>query len=52
VTSIFLEVRADNAVAIRLYERAGFQDIALRKNYYRDGQDAHVLKLELVPSND
>ena len=44
VTSVFLEVRADNSVAIRLYERADFQDIARRKNYYRDGMDARVMR--------
>ncbi|RYX85024.1 ribosomal-protein-alanine N-acetyltransferase [bacterium] len=47
VTSVFLEVRADNPIAIRLYQRASFQDIALRKNYYSDGQTAHVMKLDL-----
>lgn len=47
VTSVFLEVRADNGVAIRLYERAGFKDIALRRNYYRDTMDAWVMRLEI-----
>ncbi len=47
VTSIFLEVRADNPTAIRLYERANFHDIARRKDYYSDGMDARVMKLDL-----
>ncbi|BCM89678.1 N-alpha-acetyltransferase RimI [Abditibacteriota bacterium] len=51
VTSVFLEVRADNPIAIRLYLRAGFQDIARRKDYYRDGMDAHVMRLDLSTPN-
>ncbi|QIC60559.1 ribosomal-protein-alanine N-acetyltransferase [Acinetobacter schindleri] len=31
---IFLEVRESNTAAIRLYEKAGFHQIDLRKNYY------------------
>lgn len=33
---ILLEVRADNAPAIRLYERQGFYQIDVRKGYYKD----------------
>ncbi len=47
VTSVFLEVRAGNEVAFRLYERAGFEEIARRKNYYADGEDARVMKREV-----
>jgi ribosomal-protein-alanine acetyltransferase len=32
---VFLEVRASNAPAIALYERAGFASIARRESYYR-----------------
>ncbi len=35
-TTLFLEVRADNAAAIALYRRAGFADDGVRKGYYRD----------------
>ncbi len=31
---IFLEVRPSNAVAIQLYNRAGFDEVGLRSNYY------------------
>src|SRR5690606_31279457 len=31
---IFLEVRESNTAAIRLYEKSGFHQIDLRKNYY------------------
>ena len=47
VTSVFLEVRARNEGAARLYERAGFEEIARRKNYYANGEDARVMKREL-----
>jgi len=33
---MFLEVRAGNAAAIRLYEGAGFNEIGLRPGYYRN----------------
>ncbi|MDR6937523.1 MULTISPECIES: GNAT family N-acetyltransferase [unclassified Luteibacter] len=35
-----LEVRKDNAVAIRLYERLGYARIGEYANYYADGADA------------
>ncbi len=35
-----LEVRTDNAIAINLYERLGFQRIGHYDRYYQDGTDA------------
>jgi len=35
-----LEVRQDNAAAIALYERAGYQRFAAHAQYYEDGADA------------
>lgn len=35
-TQLFLEVRASNTPAIRLYQGAGFNEIGLRPNYYRN----------------
>ena len=32
--SIFLEVRADNAIAVQLYTQFGFRQQRIRKNYY------------------
>lgn len=32
---IFLEVRSSNKPAIQLYQRAGFKEIGIRKDYYR-----------------
>lgn len=48
--SIFLEVRASNAVAIALYRASGFADLALRRGYYpaREGrEDALIMKRDL-----
>ena len=42
-----LEVRASNAPAISLYEALGFQQVGLRKNYYRKPkEDALILRKE------
>jgi ribosomal-protein-alanine acetyltransferase len=38
--SLRLEVRTDNAAAIRLYERAGYRMIGRRDGYYEDGAAA------------
>jgi ribosomal-protein-alanine N-acetyltransferase len=47
VGTIFLEVRADNEVALGLYERVGFTTIDRRVGYYQpDGVDAVVMRLE------
>lgn len=43
-TQTFLEVRADNAGAIALYERAGFAPIARRTSYYAPGEDAVIMR--------
>ena len=42
-----LEVRASNSPAIALYESLGFQQVGLRKNYYRKPkEDALILRKE------
>jgi [ribosomal protein S18]-alanine N-acetyltransferase len=42
----FLEVRQSNTAARNLYRKLGFQDVALRANYYQDtGETAVVMKL-------
>lgn len=39
-----LDVRASNAAAIRLYQRAGFATVHIRSRYYSDnGEDALVM---------
>ena len=50
--SIFLEVRPSNKAAIALYEKRGFNEIGIRKDYYPSVQggreDAVMLALDLV----
>lgn len=43
---IFLEVREQNKSAIAVYEKLGFETIAVRKNYYRDPVE-HALIMQL-----
>ncbi|WP_323760729.1 GNAT family N-acetyltransferase [Maricaulis sp.] len=44
VARVFLEVSDQNPAAAALYERAGYGEVARRKAYYRDGNDARVLE--------
>lgn len=43
--STILEVRSSNIIAISLYKKLGFKQIAERKNYYKNGQDALIMQL-------
>ncbi|HLK12285.1 MAG TPA: ribosomal protein S18-alanine N-acetyltransferase [Candidatus Binatia bacterium] len=45
--AVFLEVRAGNVVARRLYRHLGFHEVGLRRGYYGPGQDAIVMELRL-----
>jgi ribosomal-protein-alanine N-acetyltransferase len=45
---VLLEVRADNAPALALYDRRGFVLIATRRRYYADGTDALILRRDLT----
>jgi ribosomal-protein-alanine N-acetyltransferase len=48
--SIFLEVRVSNMPAIHLYDKLGFNEIGLRRDYYPDSngrEDALVLAYEI-----
>jgi [ribosomal protein S18]-alanine N-acetyltransferase len=47
-TEVFLEVRADNTRAQRLYRWRGFADVGIRRSYYQpSGTDAIVMRLDL-----
>ena len=46
LTSAWLEVRAGNSGAIRLYQRHGFEQNGIRRGYYRDGEDALLMVRE------
>lgn len=51
---IFLEVRESNSAAIRLYEKTGFHQIDLRKNYYPnpDGSREHAVIMVKTCTDD
>lgn len=47
VEKIFLEVRESNLPAIKLYKKASFKNISVRKKYYDDGETAVVMLKEI-----
>ena len=48
INEVFLEVRSGNESAIALYKSVGFEEIGIRKGYYRDnGEDAKLFKLSI-----
>lgn len=48
IQRIWLEVRVSNEAALRLYEQFGFEEVALRKNYYTEPvEDALLMQLVL-----
>jgi N6-L-threonylcarbamoyladenine synthase len=47
----FLEVRADNPGAARLYSSLGFEELGVRRGYYQpDNVDAIVMRLAIPPA--
>jgi ribosomal-protein-alanine N-acetyltransferase len=44
---IYLEVRVSNVSAIAMYEKLGFTIKSRLRSYYRDGEDALLMALEL-----
>ena len=48
----FLEVRASNAAACRLYSKMGFEEVGIRKGYYSDGEDALLMEKRLVNNEE
>ncbi len=45
--AVYLEVRTDNEAAIALYRSTGFEQIGLRRRYYRiSGADAYTMRRE------
>lgn len=46
---VYLEVRTDNEPAIALYRSTGFQQVGLRRRYYRvSGADAYTMRREAL----
>ena len=44
---IYLEVRVSNTQAIKMYEQLKFDIKSRLRSYYRDGEDAYLMALEL-----
>ena len=42
-----LEVRASNEAAVRLYRGTGFAQVGMRREYYREDEDAMLLHMQL-----
>lgn len=47
VSVVTLEVRVSNTRAKEMYEKYGFQVGGIRKNYYKNGEDALLMVLDL-----
>lgn len=46
---VFLEVRESNIAAINFYKKNRFNQISIRKNYYKDNnENAIIMKLEVI----
>lgn len=43
VDEYYLEVRASNEAAVRLYEKLGFRSVRVLRGYYLDGEDAFLM---------
>lgn len=48
VKTVYLEVRESNAPARKLYEKHGFKQNGLRKNYYRSPAENAVLMVKMI----
>lgn len=48
VQAITLEVRISNQKAIRFYKKNGFKEVFIRKEYYKNGEDALLLLKENI----
>lgn len=43
-TNIMLEVKETNLKAIKFYQKQGYEQISIRKNYYQDHTNALIMK--------
>ena len=43
LNSITLEVRESNTPAIKLYEKFDFKNLGVRKNYYKNNENAIIM---------
>ena len=49
--SITLEVNENNLPAIKLYQKFSFEQVGLRKKYYRNTDNAVIMSVELTSLN-
>ena len=47
VSSLILEVRAENHIAINFYQKQGFKGVGIREKYYSNQEDAKIMKLHI-----
>ena len=48
VENVTLEVRKSNEAAINLYKKDGYEEVVIKKNYYKDGEDAIYMVKRLL----
>ncbi len=48
IKRVTLEVKSNNYKAIKFYKKFNFKQISIRKNYYKDKEDAIVMLKELI----
>jgi ribosomal-protein-alanine N-acetyltransferase len=48
----YLEVRPSNNEALYLYRKFGFEQVKVLNHYYRDGESAYVMALDLTKKAD
>jgi len=46
-SEMYLEVRVSNTNAISLYRRLGFRAVKILEGYYRDGESAYLMAIDL-----
>lgn len=52
VRSLELEVKETNFKAINFYKKLGFYLVTITENYYNDGEDALILKLDFLSNKE
>ncbi len=50
IENIFLEVRVSNTPARKLYDKCGFKEINIRKNYYKDNNEDAIILIKKCSS--